>query len=59
MPMSMSNRRFRRPAAMLDERRTLLAFGWIVGSIVLGCFALSAISLTLDAGAPAVLAGLH
>jgi hypothetical protein len=51
----------RPPAAMLDERGALMMFGWFVGSIVVGCFALSAISLSLD-GAPAtasLLAALH
>ena len=38
----------RPPAAMMDERGALMMFGWFVGSIVFGCFALSAVSLSLD-----------
>jgi hypothetical protein len=55
MSKPISNRKFPPPAAMMDERRTLLTFGWIVGSIVVGCFALSAISLTVDTHASAAL----
>jgi hypothetical protein len=36
------------PAAMVDERGALMMFGWFVGSIVIGCFALSAVSMSLD-----------
>jgi hypothetical protein len=46
---------------MMEERGALMMFGVFVGAIVIGCFALSAISLTLD-GAPAtasLLAALH
>ncbi|MGH6768788.1 MAG: hypothetical protein ACRECO_07185 [Xanthobacteraceae bacterium] len=37
-----------RPAALMDERRTLLTFAWIVGGVVLACLSLSAISLAGD-----------
>jgi hypothetical protein len=54
-------RNARPPAAMMEERGALLMFGWFVGSIVIGCFALSALALTLDS-APAtasLLIALH
>jgi hypothetical protein len=35
----------RRDRAMLDERRTLLILGWLVGSTVTFVFALSAMAL--------------
>ena len=47
-PITNQDNQRRPPAAMMDERGALMMFGWFVGSIVIGCFALSAVSLSLD-----------
>lgn len=60
-PISNHELEARPPAPLMDERRTLLMFGWVVGSVVIGCLTLSAISLALET-APAtasLLAALH
>lgn len=53
MPANDANRvtpRRPTPSAVLDERRTLLMFGWIVGSLLFVCLALSAMALSYETG---------